>query len=186
MLPCDQSKFSAIDAILKDDRQIIIRLLRPNDGEALAAFYAQVPDEDYRFYCPHPLTREYALHKAGAADEERFVCVVLEDAGRIGGYAWYRWDAGADKSSFGICIGVKYKGRGAGTLLMKQLIEIARQIGPPVMTLTVQKANPAAVALYQKMGFKIVHEQMRGVMGEGKFPPESEYYMELDLRQPCA
>ena len=48
------------------------------------------------------------------------------------------------------------------------------------MSLTVQKANPRAVALYQKMGFEIVREQMRNQVEE--FPPEPEYYMERKVR----
>jgi hypothetical protein len=44
----------------------------------LADFYASVPREDYRFYCPHPLDAAHARQKAARADDPNFVCVVAE------------------------------------------------------------------------------------------------------------
>lgn len=165
---------------LKNGKEVTIRPLLPEDGEALAAFYASVPQEDYRFYCPHPLDREHALANAAKAFSPLEVVLVLEpEPGRIGGYAWYRWKApNAERSTFGICVGRALQGTGAGRALMKRLMEIAAEVGPPIMCLTVQKANPRAVALYQSMGFRIVREQMRAPMADGLFPSEPEYAME--------
>ena len=76
----------------------------------------------------------------------------------IGGYAWYRWkDDGAEKSVFGICVRADCQGRGAGRVLLGRLIEIAKVVGPPVMSLTVQKANERAFNLYRKFGFEVVY-----------------------------
>jgi ribosomal protein S18 acetylase RimI-like enzyme len=44
------------------------------------------------------------------------------------------------------------------------------------MGLTVQKANPRGMALYQKMGFGVVREQVRPSDGE------PEFYMERRFR----
>lgn len=60
------------------------------------------------------------------------------------------------------------------------LLEVVEYIGPQAMSLTVQKANPRAFALYSKMGFQVVREQMRNQAEE--FPPEPEYYMERNAR----
>jgi ribosomal protein S18 acetylase RimI-like enzyme len=61
-----------------------------------------------------------------------------------------------------------------------RLLEAARIHGPPVMSLTVQKANKRAVALYRKTGFRIVREQQRATDGE------PEYCMELNVRPPAS
>ncbi|HEY8668043.1 MAG TPA: GNAT family N-acetyltransferase [Tepidisphaeraceae bacterium] len=182
---------------LKDGREGMLRLLLPCDAAALAGFYAGVPREDYRFYCPHPLDEAHAVQKAGRADEREFVCVVLEgvtlpadagaqayapSAGPIVGYAWYEWRRDAEESVFGICVAHGYQGVGAGRALMRHVLEIAGQVGPPIMTLTVQLGNPAAVALYQSMGFRIVGEQMRAACGGGLFGAEAEYLMKLRVR----
>ena len=65
---------------------------------------------------------------------------------------------------------------------MTRLAEIARHIGPPVMHLTVQKANARAFALYGKMGFRVIREQTRRATPERGWPEEPEYAMERAVR----
>ena len=168
---------------LKQGDTATIRHLEPSDAEALAAFYAAVPLEDFRFYAPHPLDREHALQNAAKAHSPHEVVLVLDDGHDIGGYAWYRWDGdAAEKSGFGICIGRPYQNAGAGRLLMTRLLDIARTVGPPVMCLTVQCANTRAVKLYTSMGFQVVREQMLRRGPDSPFADEPEYYMELTVR----
>jgi ribosomal protein S18 acetylase RimI-like enzyme len=184
MRPEDQQRFGAVRAALKDGRQVVLRPLAATDGEALGEFYESVPREDYRFYCPYPLTREQAMLVAREADGPFRVTLVAEEpqSGRIVGYAWYRWkDDHAAKSGFGICIRRGCQSAGMGKALMTRLLEIARTIGPPVTGLTVQLANPRAVELYRKMGFVVVAEQMRQPSAE--FPTEPEYRMERRCRE---
>ncbi|MCD6415792.1 MAG: GNAT family N-acetyltransferase [Planctomycetes bacterium] len=180
----DSRQWAYREVSLKDGRTVTVRPLRLDDAAALGDFYESVPEEDNRFYCPYPLNREQAAKNAARANETDYVCVVLENPeGEIVGYAWYDWEAHKpDKSIFGICVRHDYQNNGSGQTLMKRVLQIARHVGPPVMTLTVQKANPAGFNLYQKMGFKVVREYMRGPIGDGKFPPEPECYMEQKTR----
>ena len=183
MSPQDRASFAPIITDLKDGRSLTVRFLEPADGEALAEFYESVPRADYRFYSPHPLTRCEALKKAeGRADAATLVCAVgVEDGGRIVGYAWYDWpDAESQTSTFGICIRRGHQDSGAAQAIMRRLLEAAHTVGPAWMSLTVQKANSRAVALYQKMGFSIVREQTRLPFEE--FPAEAEFYMERAAR----
>ena len=178
MKPEDAASFPAARASLKDGRAVVLRLLRTEDGERLAEFYAAVPPEDHRFYCPHPLTREKAMEKAAAAEDPRLVCLLAVAADEaVAGYAWYRWqDDRSERSGFGMCVRPGWQGSGLGGALMGRLLEIASRIGPAVMSLTVQEANPRAVRLYQKMGFVIVRKQLR------QRDQEPEYYMERSVR----
>ena len=179
-------------ATLKDGRQLTLRLLTEDDGEALGDFYDSMPRETWRFYCPPKLTREDATEKAARALSPTMVCLVAVDetTGQIAGYDWYRWKNDESRASvFGICLREAYRGIGLGRALIQRLLEIprrrlrggARRIGPPVVSLTVQLANPRAVALYTKMGFRIVREQMREQVAD--FPAEPEYYMEQIIRE---
>jgi len=189
MRPEDAKRFPGVEVPLKNGGTAVIRPLAAADGEALAAFYAGVPREDIRFYCPHPLDRDHALANATKAESPVEVVLVCETGGgRIGGYAWFRWsDPAAARSTFGICIGRDLQGRGVGRTLMVRLAEIAESVGPPVMQLTVQLANARAVALYRSMGFRVVREQMRANDDAGYgFPPEPEYLMERETRKPPA
>jgi ribosomal protein S18 acetylase RimI-like enzyme len=183
MLVEDQPRFPPATATLKDERTFVLRLLESGDAEALGDFYDAMPRETWRFYCPPRLTRQDAARRAGWADSPTFVCVVAEDeaTGAIAGYNWYQWKGDMSQTStFGICVREEARGIGLGRALMARLLEISRAIGPPVMSLTVQLANPCAIALYQKMGFQIVRQQMRDRVGD--FPAEAEYYMEQDVR----
>ena len=177
MTPADQSQFPPQTITLRNGTPAVIRLLAETDGAALAQFYAGIPTEDVLFYCPHPLTSEYAFKNAARAASPTEVVLVLETTGgSLGGYAWYRWPADADASCFGICVARSCQGAGAGQQLMSRLLEVARKVGPPVMSLTVQKKNPKGVELYAKMGFRVIREQLRAADGE------PEYYMEFAVR----
>lgn len=182
MVPELITTFPLISVQLKDGSRAAIRPLSDGDGEALAVFYAGVPLDDIRFYCPHPLDREHALCNAAKAYSPTEVVLVLDTAGGIGGYAWYRWSEGDALSGFGICISRAFQGQGVGRLLMTRLLEIAETVGPPVMTLTVQRANARAVQLYQSMGFQVVREQIRQHDPALGFPEEPEFYMERRVR----
>lgn len=179
MTPDMIQRFPPIPVMLKNGNTGVIRPLDPGDGESLADFYEAIPREDIRFYCPHPLTRERALKNAEAAfSPYEMVLVLITGGNQIAGYAWIRWwKAGATDSVFGICIRRGFQESGAGKALMTRLLEIAREVKPPTVHLTVQKANSRAFALYSQMGFTVVREQMRESGGD--FPPEPEYFMEL-------
>jgi ribosomal protein S18 acetylase RimI-like enzyme len=179
MTIADQDRFPPLTVTLKDGRQATLRALQETDAEALEEFYAGVPLADLRFYCPHPLDREQAqANAARALSPCEVVLVLVPEGGGIGGYAWYRWPAGGERSTFGICIRRDHQNRGAGRALMQRLLSIAASVGPRVMCLTVQQANVRAAALYQSLGFRIVREQMRCPQHHYGFPPEPEYYME--------
>jgi ribosomal protein S18 acetylase RimI-like enzyme len=177
----DQARFGPIPGPLAGS---LIRPLRTSDAAALGELYEATPREDFRFYCPHDLNRAKAQENAAAALHPDQVVLVLETPERkIAGYAWYRWEpSDAPSSMFGILIGRAYQGRGVGKALIARLLEIAKGVGPPVMWLTVQLANPRAVALYRKMGFQVVREQTRQAYPHWGIEAEPEYYMERRVR----
>jgi len=177
MTPADQQRFPPLAITLRNSTPAVIRPLAETDGNGLAKFYAGIPAEDVLFYCPHPLTQEYAFKNAAQAASSTEVVLVLETSGdSIGGYAWYRWKVGDVASGFGICIARAFQGAGAGQQLMARLLDVALMVGPSVMSLTVQKKNPKGVELYTKMGFRVIREQLRASDNE------PEYYMERRVR----
>jgi ribosomal protein S18 acetylase RimI-like enzyme len=183
MTPEDQARFGAVSATLKDGRTASIRPLTTADAAALWAFYAGMPHITRRHY-PVPTEEAKAIERAAEADSPLHVTLVLEmPGGRIGGYAWYRWEKPeSEQSTFGLCIAVDCQEQRAGRLLMTRLLEIAREVGPPVMNLTVQLANIRAVKLYTSMGFQVVREQICKRPEGSEFADEPEYYMERPVR----
>ncbi len=182
MTPEAQAQFPPQTVTLRNGVTAIVRPMALTDADALGDFYLSVPRQDFRFYCPYKLDRPTAAKHAAEADKPNWaVIVIASPEGEIGGYAWYRWDNDqSPESTFGICIRPTWQNSGAGRAIIARLLEVARVVGPPVMNLTVQLANDRAVALYQKMGFKIEREQTRGQVAE--FPPEPEYFMRQPVR----
>jgi len=176
MTPAEQALFPPVTVSCKDGRPVTLRPLQPTDGPALGDFYESIPKSDIFFYCPHPLIRDRALQNAAQALSSTEVVLVIDSGnGVIGGYAWFRWNAGSSASSLGICLATAFKGQGLGETLIRRLKEIAQRVGPAIIELTVQKKNTGAVALYRKMDFEIVREQLR------QPDNEPEYFMALKI-----
>ena len=179
MTPEDQKRYAPERVWVSNGMEALIRFLCPLDDAEMREFYNAVPSEDKRFY---PATLEELDKKLAECEKPNAVHLVITTAqGLIFGHAYYRWDGDdSEKSTFGICIRPGYQGIGAGKALMNRLLDISREIGPPVMCLTVQKANERAFEMYKKMGFRVIREQ---TVGERfGFPAEPEYYMERVLR----
>ena len=89
-------------------------------------------------------------------------CLVAEDEGKVVGAVWTRIinDYGHidDKTpSFAISLYREYRGRGIGTKLMQEMLNLLKEKGYKRASLAVQKAN-YAVRMYKKVGFEIVDE----------------------------
>ncbi|MCR4865735.1 MAG: GNAT family N-acetyltransferase [Lachnospiraceae bacterium] len=89
-------------------------------------------------------------------------CLVAEDEGKVIGAVWTRImnDYGHidDKTpSFAISLYREYRGRGIGTKLMQEMLNLLKEKGYKRASLAVQKAN-YAVRMYKKVGFEIVDE----------------------------
>ena len=104
-------------------------------------------------------------------------CLVAELNGCIIGAVWVRILAGKIKGygnvddqtpEFAISLMKEYRNQGIGTLLMQRMIDYLKNRGYKQTSLSVQKKNYAA-KMYQKLGFKIIHEN------------EEDYLMVLKL-----
>jgi ribosomal protein S18 acetylase RimI-like enzyme len=100
----------------------------------------------------------YENFGTGKADH----CIVADDNGRVVGAVWTRImnDYGHvddDTPSFAISLYKEYRGKGIGTKMMEQMLELLRVNGYQKASLAVQKAN-YAVKMYEKVGFATVAE----------------------------
>ena len=111
----------------------------------------------YPFICPFRGLK--GVQKgSGRADH----CIVAEDNGRVVGAVWTRImdDYGHvddETPSFAISLYKEYRGKGYGTELMRQMLELLRKQGCGKASLAVQKAN-YAVRMYKKLGFRTTDE----------------------------
>ena len=61
----------------------------------------------------------------------------------------------------GVAVIEAYLGLGLGAMMMKKLIEFAKENNIPVIKLSVDNNNSSAISLYKKLGF-ILHEKKEG------------------------
>jgi len=142
-----------------------IRALRDKEKELLKDFLyeaifipegVEAPDRDI---IEKPELRiDYEDFGKDTADH----CLVAEDEGKVIGAVWTRImnDYGHidDKTpSFAISLYREYRGRGIGTKLMQEMLNLLKEKGYKRASLAVQKAN-YAVRMYKKVGFKTVDE----------------------------
>jgi ribosomal protein S18 acetylase RimI-like enzyme len=91
--------------------------------------------------------------------------VAFTESGERVGAAWYRLfskeDHGygfvsSDVPELGIVVVSAYRGRGIGRDLMRALIHVAIDEGRPGLSLSVERGNRRAAALYESLGFRRV------------------------------
>ena len=105
---------------------------------------------------------ELAIYYDGFGKGKADNCIVAEVGGSVVGAVWTRImnDYGHvddETPSFAISLYEEYRGKGIGTMMMRQMLELLRKQGYERVSLAVQKAN-YAVQMYENVGFKIVDE----------------------------
>ena len=161
----------------KEDIKYVIRTLREEEKDLLKDFLYEA------IYIPegvHPPDRsiveklELRVYVDDFGSRKGDNCLVAESDGRVVGAVWTRImnDYGHvddDTPSFAISLYEEYRGRGIGSELMREMLDLLRKQGYARASLAVQKAN-YAVRMYEKTGFKTVDENAE------------EYIMVCDLQ----
>ena len=157
---------------------MIYRELRPNEYDLLkdflyeAIYIPEGADPPDRSIIEQP---ELALYYEGFGNGKADHCIVAEDSGKVIGAVWTRImdDYGHVKDdipSFAISLYKEYRGKGIGTMMMRQMLQLLKTQGYKKASLAVQKEN-YAVKMYEKAGFKTVNEN------------EEEYIMVCELEK---
>ena len=144
---------------------ILIRKLRTEEKDLLkdflyeAIFIPEGVEPPARDIVERPeLKIYYECFGSGTAD----YCLVAEAEGQVVGAVWTRImdDYGHvddETPSFAISLIPKYRGRGIGTEMMKEMLSLLKGQGYKQASLAVQKAN-YAVRMYENVGFDVADE----------------------------
>ncbi|MBQ9661969.1 MAG: GNAT family N-acetyltransferase [Oscillospiraceae bacterium] len=142
-----------------------IRKLRDDETELLkdflyeAIFIPEGMEPPDRSIIERP---ELSLYYEGFGDGAADNCLVAEVDGKVVGAVWTRImndyghvDDGIP--SFAIALYKDYRGKGIGTALMREMLDVLRAQGYIKASLAVQKMN-YAVEMYEAVGFRTVDE----------------------------
>jgi [ribosomal protein S18]-alanine N-acetyltransferase len=100
--------------------------------------------EAYPFPWTHAIFRDCL--RAG------YACWVLDGDGGLLGYGVLSAAAG-EAHVLNVCVSPRHQGEGHGRRLMRRLIDLARWHHAERIFLEVRPSNPAAIALYDSLGF---------------------------------
>jgi len=85
---------------------------------------------------------------------------VWEEEGKVVGYACY-WLVGDEAYLANIAVAPAWRGKGRGGLLLKESLDWVRSLGAVEAVLEVRRGNREALALYRRVGFKVVGRRPR-------------------------
>ena len=121
---------------------ISFREMKPEDAEAV--------EEVEKASFSMPWSRKSFWEEA--ANERTYYLVALDDE-KVIGYAG-TWILDDEAQITNVAVAPAYRGKKVGAGLMENLIGEAKKRGATRMTLEVRPSNTAALALYEKFGFK--------------------------------
>ncbi|MFN3285621.1 MAG: GNAT family N-acetyltransferase [bacterium] len=160
----DRSTFLAWEAevVLRDGTAVRVRTARPQDEDALLAFYRGLSEQSlvYRFF-----TR---ISNAALVDQVRrllynpravHLVVTFGDPPRVVAHGLYAL-ADSDRAEVAFAVADEFQGRGVGTLLLGQLAEVAARQGIRLFEASVLPTNHRMLEVFRESGFPVeVHAE---------------------------
>jgi len=145
---------------LRDGTALRMRPLRPEDEPMLQDLAAHMTHEDLRrrfFASVQGLTHVVAA-RLSQLDYDREMALLAECDGTPLGVAHFFADPDKLRAEYAIAVRSDWKGRGLGYLLMKRLIDVARQRGIGELVGQVLRENEPMLQMCRELGFAIAPE----------------------------
>lgn len=157
-------------AVLCDGTSVCVRAIRPDDKERLrVAFERLSPHSVYmRFFNPIVELRDEALRRLTQLDFRDHVGLTVtigENAGErlIAVGRFIRVAPGADRAEVAVTVADDYQHRGAGTLLLRQLVGVARHGAVRELVADVLEDNREMLELIQNSKLPLHETVAHGV-----------------------
>ena len=138
-------------------QQLQVRPIRPEDGDRLAAFYAQATPADMRlrFFLARREIPRSELSRYCQIDYEREMTFVALDGDRMAGEARALCDPDNREAEFAIQVASGWQHRGLGRMLMDKLLAYLRARGTPEVFGQCLPENQGMAALAREEGFAV-------------------------------
>lgn len=148
---------------LNDGRAVPIRPIRPEDAPALQAMVARSAPEDIRMRFLHPM-REMPVQLAARLSqidydrEMAFVALNPHQPDAVVGVARLSEDPDRKRAEYAVIVQTDWKGQGLGYLLMRRLIDHARDRGLETIYGEVLSENRAMLDMCRELGFALARD----------------------------
>jgi acetyltransferase len=146
--------------LLRDGASLRVRPLRPEDEPMLHDLAAHMSHEDLRlrFFTPVRRLTHAVAARLSQLDYDRELALLAECNGVALGVAHFFADPDNLRAEYAIAVRSDWKGRGVGYLLMRRLIDIARQRGIGELVGEVLRENEPMLQMCGELGFVIAPE----------------------------
>jgi len=151
--PADQ----ADQADQADGPQVVIRRLREDDQDALLAFGAALPKDDWLYLDVELQLPATVARLVNAVEARNWRQVVALDGSRIVGYANVRQLPGWKQHGGDIVlvVGEGYRRHGVGTALAEAVIDAARELPVSKLILEIVEEQLAGRLIFKRLGFRL-------------------------------
>lgn len=142
---------------LNDGQSVLLRPLVQEDKEALVALFRTAAPEDQRFL-KHDISDEALVRSwADEIDYNRVLPIVAETGGRVVGEATLHFGKRSTRhvGEVRIFLEPTSRGKGLGTLMLKEIIALARQAGLQYLLAQIVLDQTDVIKAFQNLGFKM-------------------------------
>ena len=157
---------------LQSGTSVTIRPMVKEDADKLYAFFSRVPREDRLFLRDDVSIRDVIDSWTQELDYEKVLPLVAEVGGNIAGDATlhrrkFGWTSHVGKVR--LVIDKDYRGKGLGTVLIEELIDIAKKAGLEQLVAELMSNQSGALSAFKRLGFEkeaVFFNYVKDQMGE--------------------
>ena len=157
---------------LQSGTSVTIRPMVKEDADKLYAFFSRVPREDRLFLRDDVSIRDVIDSWTQELDYEKVLPLVAEVGGNIVGDATlhrrkFGWTSHVGKVR--LVIDKDYRGKGLGTVLIEELIDIAKKAGLEQLVAELMSNQTGALSAFKRLGFEkeaVFFNYVKDQMGE--------------------
>lgn len=159
---------------LQSGTSVTIRPMVKEDADKLYAFFSRVPREDRLFLRDDVSIRDVIDSWTQELDYEKVLPLVAEVGGNIVGDATlhrrkFGWTSHVGKVR--LVIDKDYRGKGLGTVLIEELIDIAKKAGLEQLVAELMSNQTGALSAFKRLGFEkevVFFNYVKDQMGEAR------------------
>jgi len=159
---------------LQSGTSVTIRPMVKEDADKLYAFFSRVPREDRLFLRDDVSIRDVIDSWTQELDYEKVLPLVAEVGGNIVGDATlhrrkFGWTSHVGKVR--LVIDKDYRGKGLGTVLIEELIDIAKKASLEQLVAELMSNQTGALSAFKRLGFEkevVFFNYVKDQMGEAR------------------
>ena len=144
--------------ILKDGTRVTLRPMVQEDRDKMLDFFRRLDDKDKLFLRSDVRDQSVIDHWVNNIDYQKVFPLLAEVDGRIVGDATLHMRKVGWKRHLGnvrVVVAKDFQGRGLGTLLINELVELAGEFGLEKLVAEIHLQAVAALNVFKKAGFSV-------------------------------